>query len=251
MPLVDGLLEVGLGVFLGFVFALLGAGGGVLAVPGLLFISGMSMTKAIGTSAGVVFLSAAAGGVQHVRLGNVVWKVAIPFGIAAVLGSLAGANVAPLIPTRVTTLLFAGLLVVISVRMMAAPPAEVAPTRREWPLTLPLGAFAGFLTGLLGVGGGFVIVPVISRFLGLPMKQAVGTSLTIAVLSTLAATATYAARGDVDASSLLAVGAGGVVGAVLGARVVGKIADRTVRFGFAALAGTIAVRMLFLGFTTP
>jgi hypothetical protein len=186
---------VGFGFLIGLTVGLLGAGGSLLAVPALVYGVGLPVHQAIPVSLVVVGLAALVGLVPRLRARSVRGPVAIVFGGAGAVSAFAGAVVGRLISPRLLLLSFAVLMVLAAVWMLAGSDEPrgscAAPNGKvNWRACLPkavcAGMVVGFLTGLFGVGGGFVAVPALVLWLGLEMPVAVGTSLVIVLLNSVA-----------------------------------------------------------------
>jgi uncharacterized membrane protein YfcA len=189
------LAAAGFGIVIGLALGLLGAGGSVLAVPALVYGVGQPVGLAIPASLMIVGLAAAGGLVPRLGQQVVRWSVAGLFGGAGIIAVFAGAAVGRLLAARVLLLAFAVVMVVAAVRMLVEPsepqqPCTSADRQVNWrawlPRALGVGAVVGFLTGLFGVGGGFLIVPALLLLLRLEMPVAVGTSLVIVVINSVA-----------------------------------------------------------------
>jgi uncharacterized membrane protein YfcA len=231
------------GAILGVVFAVLGAGGGILAVPVLLVVFGTSMQTATGAGLAVVWAAALSGAVSHARAGRVDLRVGASFGLPSVVGAALGAKLHALVPERVTMVTFAVVLL--------AALGALFRRRREGtgqPVKLGLvmmaGVVTGLLTGFLGVGGGFLIVPALTLFAGLALHRAIGTSMAIIALASFSGALVHLLAGHVPLELVLPMGAGAVLGAFVGAPLAGKLPERPLRLGFAALSVTVAVGML-------
>ena len=200
-----------LGVLIGIVLGLTGAGGGILAVPALVFGMGWSMQQAAPVALIAVAGSAALGAVQGLRQGLVRYKAAVVMVLCGLPVTKAGVALAHLLPQRWLLGLFAAVVLLVAARLIRQTMRAVGPktgehalartdpatgrflwTWRSGLLFAGVGAVAGFLTGLLGVAGGFVIVPALRRYTPLSMHSIVATSLLVIAL----------------------VGGGGIVGAV-------------------------------------
>lgn len=232
------LLGLGLGALLGLVFSALGAGGGLLATPVLLFVFRLPVTEAAGASLAVLFAAALVSAIAHHRRGNVDAKLALVFGGAALLGAPLGAWLHRRLPERVLLALFCAVLLFAAVRMWLQPSAEggrFSYTRAA--LGFPIGA----LSGLLGVGGGFLIVPALTSVLGVPVRRAIGTSTAIVCVTSLSGAAAYSA---IDAR-VIAMAGGAALGALAGVPLSGRVPERLLRKGFAVLALLILARMLY------
>ena len=185
-----------LAVLIGLSLGLLGGGGSILAVPVLVYVLGFGMKQAVPMSLAVVGITSFFGAVSHHRSGNIRWDAAAVFGPSAVVGAVAGARLAGLLSSRVQLIIFGVVMIVAAGSMFAGSArwqsvGEEKRVRRPWPVIGVLGAGVGMLTGLVGVGGGFLYVPALVLLGGLSMKEAVGTSLVLIILSCLAGLASY------------------------------------------------------------
>ncbi|MBA3859420.1 MAG: permease [Cyanobacteria bacterium PR.3.49] len=179
------------GSFLG----LMGGGGSIIAVPALVYILGLQTKAAIATSLLVVGLASLVALLEHFKRRNVVFSVAAPFGAAGALGAIAGARIGQAIPDHVQMLLLAILMCLVAILMLKhrsqGNPQGRARLSRGKAAALGAGFLSGVLTGVLGVGGGFIIVPILSLLLNLPMLEAIGTSLLIIAINSLAGLLAY------------------------------------------------------------
>lgn len=241
-----GLLGLGIGAALGLV----GGGGSILAVPALVYGLGMPVGQAVPTSLLVVAGTAAAGVVPRLRRSEVRWRVAGVFGGAGIGAAFAGAAVNRLLPERVLLGAFAALMLVVGMTMLRGQPdprgaCEVPGGRVDWRACLPkalvIGAGVGFLTGLLGVGGGFVIVPALAWLLGLPVPVAIGTSLVILGLNALAGLAAHLDRLQPNLTVAGVFLGAAALAALAGGRMAGRLPERVLRRGFAGLVLAVAV----------
>ena len=234
----------GVGLILGLVFSLLGAGGGGLSVPALLYLLHAKLEVATGTALAIVCGAAVAGSIGHWRAGRVVVSAAVPVAVASVLGAIGGSLLEPLVAERWRLIGFVLALVASGVSMLR-PRAEGTIEQKPMALTalIAMGLVLGVLTGFLGVGGGFLLVPVLTTLAHLPLKKAVGTSLAIIGLSSLTGAITHAAQGHVSVELLVPVGAGAIVGALLGSRLSGALPDRGLRVAFSVLVFAVAIAM--------
>ncbi len=229
------------GVVMGLVFAVLGAGGGIIAVPVLMVLFSLPLSAATSGGLAVVFAAAVTAATGHARAKAIDWRVALTLGPASMAGAWLGARLHPLAPERLTAALFA-LVLLLATASLFRPPREVPVARPRWLLGLA-GLGLGTLTGFLGVGGGFLLVPALVGLAALPLHRAAATSSVLIAVSSLTGAATALAR---DASLLvlvLPVAAGAVLGAVLGVPLAGRLPPRPLRLGFAALALSVAAGM--------
>ena len=183
-----------LGAVIGVLLGLLGAGGSILAVPALVYALGVGVEQAIPMSLIVVAVASAVGVLPRLRAGQVQWRLAAVFAVVGVPAALLGSAIGESLPQRVLLVGFAVLMIVAGIRMLTdSADAGTACTvgdggvnwRRCAPRSIPAGFAVGLLTGLFGVGGGFVIIPALVLLLGVPMSIAIGTSLLIIVVVTM------------------------------------------------------------------
>ncbi len=232
-----------LGVIVGAILGLVGAGGGIIAVPALVGIVGVSVADAMATSLVMAVASAATAVLPRLR-GGIDWSVAMAVGLAGVPAALAGTALNALLPQPVLLIGFGLLMVAAGLRMLRPlrSRAEDPERQRGWLFrALLMGLGVGLLTGLLGVGGGFVIVPALALMLRMPMKRAIGTSLIIIVINSLAAAAAHFSVGGLDIPLTLAFTLPAMVASLLAARLAARLPGRVLQFSFAILVLCIAV----------
>lgn len=247
-----------IGLVVGLVVGALGAGGGILSVPILVYALHQEPHNAAGSSLVIVGITALTSLIYPLRRGLVPWGRALAFGAVAVVGSLAGSRLSLLVDDGVLMLLFGVLLGVVAVAMLAEAilerRAEDARADDEEPLTLPspslrlwvktaaVGLATGLLTGFFGVGGGFIVVPLLVLVLRVPMRRATAMSLVAMILAS-AAGLVGRLGGDVhiDWPLTLLFTLGSAVGGVLGGPLAGRARPSTLTFVFAALLAGVAV----------
>jgi uncharacterized membrane protein YfcA len=172
----------------GATLGLLGAGGTAIALPILVYVVGMEAHQAVTVSIILVGLVSFFGAALHHRQGNVRWRLCFAFAPSGVLGAWLGSKASYLLTPRALLLSFGALLAVISLRLLLEKKGRRPAPHAAHPAALAAAGFLiGCLTGLLGVGGGFVIVPALLWFGGLGMRQAVGSSLVIIGMNSAAA----------------------------------------------------------------
>jgi uncharacterized membrane protein YfcA len=238
---------LGLGLLIGVLLGLLGGGGSILAVPALVYGTGLPLGAAIPTSLLVVGVSSATALLPRLR--QIRWRIAGVFGAAGALAAFAGTAVNRLLEPRVVLVGFALLMVAAAVRMLrrdvpeggdCALPGGGINWRGCLPKAVGAGVAVGFLTGLFGVGGGFLIIPSLVLLLGLPMAIAVGTSLVIIVLNSAAGFAAHAGDAALDWSVVAAFTAAAVAGSLIAGRFATKLPADRLRRGFAYLVLAVA-----------
>jgi uncharacterized membrane protein YfcA len=211
-----------LSLAIGLSLGLLGGGGSVLTVPVLHHVLGVPAHDAIAMSLVVVGATSLVALVPHARAGRVRWGVGIPFGAASMAAAFAGARLGAALPGAILIAAFAVLMLVAGAVMVlrghGAGPAAVPTGGAGLSRLLAIGLGVGLLTGVLGAGGGFVIVPALTLLGGLAIREAVGTSLVVIAMNSLAALGGVAAHAVIDLRLTAAITAVAVAGSLLGAR---------------------------------
>ncbi|QFR33836.1 TSUP family transporter [Ancylobacter sp. TS-1] len=245
-------LGAGAGVLVGFTLGLVGGGGSILAVPLMVYLVGVRNPHiAIGTSAFAVAINAAAGLFNHARAGTVKWRCGGMYATAGVVGAFAGSSLGKLVAGEKLLFLFALLMLVVGVLMLRGrgnpgePGAEC--NRAKAPKVLGFGLGTGAFSGFFGIGGGFLIVPGLIGSTGMPILNAVGTSLVAVTAFGLTTAFNYALSGLVNWPLAFTFIAGGVLGSVAGMKLARRLAGRTGRLTtvFATLIFVVASYMLF------
>jgi uncharacterized membrane protein YfcA len=234
-------LSLLIGVSLGF----FGGGGSILTVPLLVYVFGLEPKQAIASSLVIVAVSSVSGAAQHWRAGNVRWQVALFFGLAGMAGAYTGGRVSALVPGGVLLLIFAVIMVATSIAMWIGRRMPTRSTPGWSPGKLLVQGFTvGLFTGLVGAGGGFLIVPALALWAGIPMPVAVGTSLLVIVLNCIAGFTGYAGHVSVDYSLVAAVSAIAISGTFVGSRLALRIDPGSLRRAFAGFVLAMATLIL-------
>jgi len=241
---------IGLGVLIGLALGLLGGGGSILAVPIFVYVLHLDPKQAIAMSLAVVGVTSVAGMAGHWRAGNVNLRVGTVFGLVAMAGTYAGASMAPWISGATQLIIFGAVMLVAAAFMFrgrsgVVPELPVAPARRgrAWLVVLE-GLAVGLLTGVAGVGGGFLIVPALV-LLELPMVEAVGTSL--AIIATNSAVGFYGYLGHVaiDWRAMALVTAGTLPGIASGVYLHRFVPQHALRRVFSVFLVIVAAFILY------
>lgn len=293
------LLAVAVGVGVGIVVGALGAGGGILAVPVLVFLLGMPVHAATASSLVIVLITALASLPHHALRGNVDWRNGLVFAGVSVLGAVIGSRLSALVPGQTLLTLFGAMLALVAIAMLRRglrtrhqeraeaaahgrraqaaaeepvalhddpvldqpgpdvvetadgihhhhgepdlPLAPAVPSSPRLPLVLGAATLTGFLTGFFGVGGGFVVVPMLVIALGLAMRRASGTSLLVMVIATCAGLlARLGTDVQIDWATTLLFAAGSAGGGILGGPLSARARPSTLTLLFAVLLGGVA-----------
>lgn len=236
-----------LGLLVGIVLGVVGGGGSIIAVPALVYGVGLSPAQAIPTSLLVVGVSSLAALLPRLREG-INWPVVLLVGAAGVPAAWGGTAVGRLLAPNILMLAFAAIMVIAGIRMLTSTTesegsCSTGPTRAFRtcaPKAVGVGLLVGFLTGLLGVGGGFLITPALTLFLGLRTKQAVGSSLAIIVINSAAGFGAHAVGFTIEWPTILAFAVPAVLGSLFAARFARRLKDKHVRLSFAVLIFAVA-----------
>jgi uncharacterized protein len=253
MTPIQYLLGGGCGVLTGLILGAIGGGGSILATPLIIYVAGVSDPHlAIGTSALCVAACAGSNLANHARSGRVRWIQAGLFAVTGVIGALIGSAVGKVVDGRRLLALFALMMIAVAVLMLKrrenAGPARGAPI--SWAQRGKLstaGVCAGGLAGFFGIGGGFLIVPSLIWATGMPMLDAVSSSLLAVTVFGLATAFNYALAGWVLWPMAAAFFAGGIVGGMAGAKLAVRLAASRNMLGltFSGLLVLVAVYMLY------
>ncbi len=247
------LLTLSLAVVIGLLLGLLGGGGSILTVPMLVYVLHVEPKLAIVTSFVVVGTSSLLALIPHARRGSVCWKSGVWFGVAGMGGAFGGGRMAAQFASDGLMILFGLVSLVTGLLMLRGKRDAVqgeGGALRICPLRVPLmrvlfdGFFVGALTGMVGVGGGFLIVPALTLLVGLPMQGAVGTSLLVIVMNALAGLSGYSGHVALDPSLTLLVGGGTIAGSAVGAWLSVHVKPEALRKGFGVMVVLVAAYVL-------
>ena len=233
-----------LAIAIGLSLGLLGGGGSILTVPLLTYVAGMDPKEAIAASLFVVGVTSVVSVLPHARLGNVQWRTGLIFGAASMAGAFLGGLLGGFIPGVVLMIAFALMMIATAAAMLRGRKKSAGGEEKK---TLPLGKIileglaVGMVTGLVGAGGGFLVVPALALLGGLAMPVAVGTSLLVIAMKSFAGLAGYLTSVSIDWPLVLAVTAMAVVGALIGSRLTKVVPEQALRKGF-------GVFVLIMGF---
>lgn len=248
------LLGFALAGVIGLSLGLMGGGGSILTVPVLVYVLGFGAKPAIAMSLPVVGATSLVGAVGHWRAGNVHLRTALSFGVIAMVGSYLGARFAVFLSGAVQLLTLAVVMLVAAASMLRSQPArarsrdaeETGTTGAPLPMAkiLAVGLAVGVLTGIVGIGGGFLIVPALVVLGRVPMKQAVGTSLLVIAMNSASGYAGYAGTVDVPWAFLAAFTGVAIAGILAGTYLVRFISAAALKRGFAVFLLAVGGLML-------
>ncbi len=254
-----------LGICIGAVLGLTGAGGGMLAVPALVAGLGWTIQQATPVALIAVACSAAIGAIDGLKRGLVRYKAAILMVLVGTPFTALGVRVAAQLPQRWLMISFAIVMLIAAVRLFLISQQKAlttVETERQWgridpktgrfqwcfgtaALISSIGAVAGFMTGLLGVGGGFIIVPLLRRFTNVAMQGVVATSLmAIALIGSAGVLSAIAHGVVVPAQATLVFAGAAVIGMLLGGRLARNVSEKAVQRVFAGVLVVVALGIL-------
>ncbi len=252
-----GMFAILAGLATGLVLGLFGSGGSIIALPALLYLLHVEPKSAIAMSLGVVAVTATVSALDNWRRGLVDVRVALVFGLFGVAGTFAGARLGLLTPVAIQLGLFALVMYAAAWRMLkparlAVPAAGVENVGGCHDFFSPCmghialhGIGVGLLTGLVGVGGGFLIVPALVLLSGIPMKTAVGTSLAIVAAKSYAGFAGYMGGVPIDWALMGGFTAITIAGSFVGAHFSTRISQNALKKAFAWFLVAVASYILF------
>lgn len=242
-------------LLVGLSLGLLGSGGSILTVPVLIYLAGESEKVAIAESLGIVGAISFAGFIPYALKQKVHWRSVILFGIPGMAGTYGGAMIAEFVSGTFQLLLFAVVMLFAAIMMFRdknhlKSAAEIEISQAWWKIVLE-GIIVGVLTGLVGVGGGFLIVPALVLLGGLPMGLAVGTSLLIIALKSFSGFYKYLdVLNGLDLSInwelVLVFSLIGAIGSLIGNKVAGRISNERLKKGFAGFLVLMGAYIIFM-----
>lgn len=225
-----------IGLFTGITSGLMGVGGGVLMVPAMVLLMGFTQHIAHGTSVAIMIMLAAPGALMYALNGTVNWPMALTISIGGVVGANIGARYMKRIPAFELKLVFCVFVALTGLRMIwaaytgnVAGPTEGLEGVQAVVAGLGTGLAAGMLSGILGVGGGIITVPVMSLLLGVGQQTAQGTSLAAIIPTALSGTRTHYRAGSLNLKVGMFIGIGGVPGSLLGSALANSLPSATLK----------------------
>ncbi len=236
------------GLATGTLLGLLGGGGSIIAVPILVYCLGLDAKAAIGTSIIIVGLASLLAAWSHYRKHAVAFETALVFGATGGLGSFAGSRLAQLIPDSLQLILFAVVMALVGLLMLRPRRSSTVESDSDeievaLPVVLVAGLGAGLLTGLIGVGGGFIIVPALTILLRMPIRKAIGTSLLVIGINSMIGAISYASRLSLNLS-ILPFAIATLVAAPVAGRLAHFIPQEKLKFSFAISLLVLSAWML-------
>ena len=246
------MLGFALAAAIGLALGLLGGGGSILTVPVFVYVLGFAPKPAIAMSLPVVGATSLIGAIGHWRSGNVDLRIALLFGALAMGGSYAGARLAAHIPGSVQLALLGVIMLGAAASMLrgggppsATPAGEAHGERAPLALLIAVGLAVGALTGIVGIGGGFLIVPALVILGRVPMKQAIGTSLLVIAMNSATGFLGYLGQVEVPWGFVGAFTLVAIIGIVAGTRLVRHVPAHALKRAFAIFLFAIGILVLY------
>ena len=247
-----------LAIFIGMAVGMLGGGGSILTTPLLIYVLGFDAKQAIAASLFVVGVTSIFGLISHARAGRVVWRIGLLFGGAGMVGAFIGGQIGSHLPSTLLLAAFAVMMGITAVAMIRGRKKVQGKAHKGLPLFRILldGLVVGFVTGLVGAGGGFLVVPALALLAGLAMPRAVATSLLVVAMKSFAGLAGYMFTfGNGSFVSLnpetrinwtvtLIITGAAIVGALIGSLIVGRVHPDKLRMAFGYFVLVMAVFIL-------
>ena len=244
-------LGLALAAVIGLSLGLLGGGGSILTVPVLVYVLAVPAKLAIAMSLPVVGVTSAISAGVHWRLGNVRVTTALGFGVLAMIGAFAGAKLSVLLSGAAQLALLGAVMLAASGSMLRrrrveAPAPLLSPAAPARAAVLaPVALAVGVLTGIVGIGGGFLVVPALVVLARVPMREAVGTSLLVIAMNSAAGFAGYVGTVMFDWGFLAGFTAAAVAGALVGTSLAARVLGETLKRAFGLFLLCMGAFVLF------
>lgn len=231
-------LIVALGACIGLLAGLLGAGGSALTVLLFLDVVGLDLESAIATGLAVIAVTSIVAVTPYAFERSVLWRSGLGFSIASMIGAYLGGRLSTSLPRSVLMAIFVSTMVTAAVAMLVKrdrPRRHERPSKWQGPTLAGAGLFIGTLTGTVGLGGGYAVVPLLVVLLGAPMRSAVGTSLMVIALNAIAGLAGRLPHPLIDWHLAVPVGLAASLGGLAGTWLGKRVEARALRRAFAVL----------------
>jgi uncharacterized protein len=241
MTALEVLIAIGVGAVSGVLSGLFGVGGGIVMTPGLQVVLGVAPIVALATPLPVILPTALTGALTYRKAGELDMRAAAWMIGPGVLASIVGALLTEYIDTHLLLVITAALLAYQAIAIVRGSRERRDPSFVASPTAyVGIGIVAGFVSGLLGIGGGLVMVPMLAGWLGMPLKRALGTSLLAIVALVIPGTITHALLGHIDWALFVVVTVGAVPGARIGATLALAAHERTLRMLVGSFLAVVA-----------
>lgn len=240
-----------LGVAVGTFGTLVGIGGGIILVPIFLLVMHYSPQHTVGTSLAIVLLNAASGTIAYIRQKKIYYNAGIWFSLAALPGAFFGSYLSSYFTSKTFSIAFGVLLTLVAAVMLfravgkkgQEPPFNKEEFRYNRPLGIGLSFIVGFLSSILGIGGGVLHVPILVYLLGFPTHIATATSHFVLAISSFFGVMSHFLIGNILVLPAVSIGLGAVVGAQIGAKMSLKLQSRPILIALSLAMGILGLRL--------
>ena len=222
-----------LAVLIGLSLGLLGSGGSIITLPVLVYVAKVPAPQAVGMSLVIVGGTSALGTLLNLRQGAFDWRAAAFFSVSGMAGAFVGAKLTHLVSAPMLMFLFGALMLLVGIRLLRNGAVTAAAQECRPERCLAVGSAVGVLTGFLGVGGGFLILPALVLFAGLEMKAAIGTSLAIIAVNCIGGLVGQLRYANFDWRLTLGFLLAAMAGMIAGAMLTKRLSAAVLRRGFA------------------
>jgi len=246
------------GFLIGIVSGVFGVGGGFILVPALNIIASFPIKLAISNSLFYVTVISLSGAITHVRNKNVVIPVAVICSVVSVITTQLGIYLLGKTPPKILVILFCLLLTIVSINFFTQALKRTKKTESETEIEIAkeyvikeyfvssvTGIFSGIASGLFGIGGGTIIIPMLNFFLKTPLKRAIGTSTLVIFFTGLSGTITHLINKNISLDIMIPLSLGGMLGIQAGIRILTKMPERTLKLLFGILLIFICLNLLW------
>lgn len=219
---------------IGISLGLTGAGGSIITLPVLVYLAGIPPKEAVGLSLFIVGFASLVGAIQRIRSGEIHLKAGLMFALSGMIGATGGALLTPMVSGRVLMIIFALLMLVVALNMLMGSKVEPSANVECRPMRCLLaGLGVGILTGFIGVGGGFLLMPALVKFAKLPLRVATGTSLAVISFNSAAGFVSHYGEAPPRWTLVLAFAGIAAAGVILGSNFAKRLPVARLRQGFA------------------
>lgn len=239
---------IGLAMIIGITLGLFGGGGGILTVPLLHYGLAMPVDQAITASLLIICITSVISTWQHAKHNHVLWREGSLLGLSGIIGAVIGAQLSSLFPPQSLLLILAAIMLASSIAMLCNRNELLScdiNTANHSPITvLAIGLVVGIVTGTVGAGGGFLVVPALVVLLNLPLPIAIGTSLFVISLNTASAFVAHYQTISLDFKLIVIISLVAVTGALVGGKIALKVSINTLRKSFSLFIILIALLLV-------
>tara|TARA_R110002049_G_scaffold144478_1_gene306729 strand:+ start:675 stop:1565 length:891 start_codon:yes stop_codon:yes gene_type:complete len=239
---------IGLAMIIGVTLGLFGGGGGILTVPLLHYGIAMPVDQAIATSLLIICITSIASTWQHAKQNHVLWREGYLLGFSGIIGAVLGAQLSALFPPQSLLLLLSSIMFASGIAMLCnrndLKSCDVNMTKHSPMIIIFIGTIVGVVTGMVGAGGGFLVVPTLVILLNLPIPVAIGTSLFVISLNSASGFIAHYQTTTLDFKIIAIVSFLAVVGALIGGKIALKFSISTLRKSFSFFIILVAILLI-------